>query len=121
MLLTSLAGAQKREVPPRDCDDYWDEWKYCKSLKNRFHYYYTHGGKPAASSGKWTTRPVGNGRRRGVKQPRSGTGEALVQSETARQKERLNNNPVWTIRKRPPVDWHVPLDRDKPQQEDSWN
>ncbi|XP_073415199.1 synaptic plasticity regulator PANTS isoform X2 [Dendrobates tinctorius] len=103
--------------PPRDCEHYWEEWTYCKSLKNRFHHYYTHGGTPACQ--QW--RADYTACREWEKKRSPAAKEALVQSEMARQKERLKNNPVWTMRKRPPVDWHLPLERDKPQQEDSWN
>ncbi|XP_073531316.1 synaptic plasticity regulator PANTS [Phyllobates terribilis] len=103
--------------PPRSCEDYWDEWIYCKSLKNRFHYYYTHGGKPACQQWKADYTAC----REWEKKRSPAAKEALIQSEMTREKERQNNTPVWTMRKRPPVDWHLPLDRDKPQQEDPWN
>ncbi|XP_077317775.1 synaptic plasticity regulator PANTS isoform X1 [Lithobates pipiens] len=93
--------------PPRDCDDYWDEWKYCKSLRHRFHYYYTYGGKPDCQQWKADYTACKEWERRKSQAAK----EALLQSEKARQNEKQNNNPVWTMRKRPPADWHLPLDR----------
>uniref|UniRef100_A0A4W5R5Y0 Synaptic plasticity regulator PANTS n=1 Tax=Hucho hucho TaxID=62062 RepID=A0A4W5R5Y0_9TELE len=43
------SGAMWR--PPRTCDDYWSEFRHCKSLWNRFHNYYAHGTSP--SCGQW--------------------------------------------------------------------
>lgn len=33
--------------PPRACDNYWSEFRHCKSLWNRFHHYYTYGTSPS--------------------------------------------------------------------------
>lgn len=37
---------------PRSCDDYWSEFKHCKSLWNRFHHYYTYGTSPSCQQWK---------------------------------------------------------------------
>lgn len=37
---------------PRSCDDYWSEFRHCKSLWNRFHHYYTYGTSPSCQQWK---------------------------------------------------------------------
>lgn len=37
---------------PRDCDDYWSEFRHCKSLWNRFHHYYAYGTLPSCHQWK---------------------------------------------------------------------
>lgn len=37
---------------PRVCDDYWSEYRHCKSLWNRFHHYYTYGASPSCQQWK---------------------------------------------------------------------
>lgn len=37
---------------PRVCDDYWSEFRHCKSLWNRFHHYYTYGTSPSCQQWK---------------------------------------------------------------------
>ncbi|XP_018412466.1 PREDICTED: UPF0545 protein C22orf39 homolog [Nanorana parkeri] len=93
--------------PPRDCNDYWDEWKHCKSLRHYFHYYYTHGEKPTCQQWKADYAACKEWERTNSQEAK----EALLQSEKARLKEKQNRNPVWTMRKHPPADWHLPLDR----------
>lgn len=43
---------------------------------------------------------------------------ALQMSERIRVEEQRKFTPVWTMRKDPPSDWHMPLTQEKPQ--DSW-
>ncbi|XP_072271752.1 synaptic plasticity regulator PANTS [Pyxicephalus adspersus] len=99
--------------PPRACDDYWDEWKHCKSLRHRFHYYYTHGEKPDCQQWKEDYTVC----KEWEKTKRETDKEALIQSEKARLKEK-RSNPVWMMRKHPPADWHLPLDRENPKLDD---
>ncbi|XP_063820844.1 synaptic plasticity regulator PANTS [Pseudophryne corroboree] len=99
--------------PPRDCNDYWDEWKTCKSLRNRFHYYYTHGGAPSCQQWKADYKTC----KEWEKNRSQAAMEALVESENERQREKLKHNPVWTKRKHPPQDWHLPLNRDNPNKD----
>ncbi|XP_055367195.1 UPF0545 protein C22orf39 homolog isoform X2 [Betta splendens] len=42
----------RRAQPPRVCDNYWSEFKHCKSLSNRFHHYYTYGTTPSCQQWK---------------------------------------------------------------------
>ncbi|XP_068963388.1 synaptic plasticity regulator PANTS isoform X1 [Petaurus breviceps papuanus] len=38
--------------PPRSCEDYWAEWKHCRTLRNLLHHYYTYGETPACAQWK---------------------------------------------------------------------
>uniref|UniRef100_A0A803KDK1 Synaptic plasticity regulator PANTS n=1 Tax=Xenopus tropicalis TaxID=8364 RepID=A0A803KDK1_XENTR len=91
--------------PPRDCDDYWSEWKHCKSLRNHFHNYYTHGKAPECQEWKrdyMTCRDWEKTKSELLK-------ETLQQSERTRLEGKRNNSPVWTLRKNPPPDWCIIL------------
>ncbi|KAM4707198.1 synaptic plasticity regulator PANTS [Discoglossus pictus] len=98
--------------PPRSCDDYWSEWKLCKSLRNLFHNYYTYGTAPACQQWKEDHTSCREWERSRSPQAK----EALQQSENIRLNERQNNTPVWSLRKKPPPDWYLPLDTGKPRQ-----
>ncbi|XP_053326993.1 UPF0545 protein C22orf39 homolog [Spea bombifrons] len=98
--------------PPRDCRDYWAEWKHCISLRNRFHHYYTHGTAPVCQQWKLDYKNCKDWEANMSKEAK----EALRQSEKSRLEERLNHSPVWTLRRKPPPDWYLPLDTDKPKQ-----
>ncbi|MEE6511427.1 hypothetical protein FKM82_017940 [Ascaphus truei] len=98
--------------PPRSCEDYRDEWKLCKSLRNLFHSYYTHGEAPACQQWKNDFSACRDWEKSRSLEAKT----ALRQSETARQVEKQKHPPVWTLRKRPPTDWYLPLDTQKPQQ-----
>ncbi|KAG9487502.1 synaptic plasticity regulator PANTS [Eleutherodactylus coqui] len=93
--------------PPRDCNDYWDEWKHCGSFKNRVHYYYTHGGSPVCQQWKEDYTAC----KQWEKSKSEAAKQALIRSERVRESQRHNGRPVWTMRKQPPADWHRPLDR----------
>ncbi|XP_047448041.1 UPF0545 protein C22orf39 homolog [Mugil cephalus] len=97
--------------PPRICDDYWSEFRHCKSLRNRFHHYYTHGTAPSCQQWKEdynNCREWENHRSAEAK-------EALQKSERKRVAEQTNFKPVWELRQEPPSDWHMPLNQEKPQ------
>ncbi|XP_016288008.2 UPF0545 protein C22orf39 homolog isoform X2 [Monodelphis domestica] len=38
--------------PPRSCEDYWAEWKHCRTIRNFLHHYYTYGESPACDQWK---------------------------------------------------------------------
>ncbi|KAG7481064.1 hypothetical protein MATL_G00062640 [Megalops atlanticus] len=97
--------------PPRSCDDYWSEFRLCKSLWNRFHHYYTFGKTPTCQQWKddyYTCREW-------EKSHSTETKESLQQSERARVAEQRKFSPVWELRTKPPEDWHLPLPQDKRQ------
>ncbi|XP_053556493.1 UPF0545 protein C22orf39 homolog [Bombina bombina] len=98
--------------PPRVCDDYWYEWKHCKSLQNLFHNYYTHGTAPACQQWKADYTAC----REWEKTRSTEAKDAMRQSEKSRQVEKQKYSPVWTLRKNPPPDWYLPLDSGKPRQ-----
>ncbi|KAG8455925.1 hypothetical protein GDO86_001933 [Hymenochirus boettgeri] len=98
--------------PPRDCDDYWYEWKHCKSLQNLFHNYYTYGKAPECQEWKRDYMTCRHWEKTGSESDK----EALRQNEKARLKEKQNRTPVWTQRTKPPSDWYLPLDTGKPRQ-----
>ncbi|XP_029493931.1 synaptic plasticity regulator PANTS [Oncorhynchus nerka] len=101
------SGAMWR--PPRTCDDYWSEFRHCKSLWNRFHNYYAHGTSP--SCGQWKEDYYSC--REWVKNPGPETKESLQQSERNREAEQRKFTPVWDLRRDPPRDWHMPLHQGK--------
>ncbi|XP_032823409.2 synaptic plasticity regulator PANTS [Petromyzon marinus] len=91
--------------PPRSCEMYRAELRLCKSLSNRFHHVYVYGETPNCSHWgrdldlcrEWET--TGNERAK----------EALRANERDRVAEQRKHPPVWKLRSRPPVDWHLPL------------
>ncbi|KAM9548019.1 synaptic plasticity regulator PANTS-like [Salvelinus alpinus] len=101
------SGAMWR--PPRTCDDYWSEFRHCKSLWNRFHNYYAHGTSP--SCGQWKEDYYSC--REWEKNPGPETKESLQQSERNREAEQRKFTPVWDLRRDPPRDWHMPLHQGK--------
>ncbi|KAJ6656532.1 hypothetical protein lerEdw1_003657 [Lerista edwardsae] len=75
-----------------------------------------------ASSGKETMRTAESGKRR--KAPRLSSPpingfrlfqDSLCKSERERVMEKQKHVAVWELRKRPPVDWYLPIDEDKPK------
>ncbi|XP_063313108.1 synaptic plasticity regulator PANTS [Pelobates fuscus] len=94
---------------PRDCSDYWIEWKHCRSLSNRFHNYYTHGIAPECQHWKIDYKSCKDWEATANNEAK----EALRQSENSRLNEKQSYLPVWRLRKKPPADWYLPLDRDK--------
>ncbi|XP_068963390.1 synaptic plasticity regulator PANTS isoform X2 [Petaurus breviceps papuanus] len=91
--------------PPRSCEDYWAEWKHCRTLRNLLHHYYTYGETPACAQWKRDYRHC-------RQWEESGSAEAkrcLWESEQARILAKQKHPPVWTLRQRPPTDWHLPL------------
>uniref|UniRef100_G3NIR6 Synaptic plasticity regulator PANTS n=2 Tax=Gasterosteus aculeatus aculeatus TaxID=481459 RepID=G3NIR6_GASAC len=97
--------------PPRDCDDYWTEFKHCKSLTNCFHHYYAYGTSPSCQQWKEDYHSCKEWEKH--RAPKSK--KALQTSERNRVAEQNNFTPVWTLRQEPPRDWHMPLNQDKPQ------
>ncbi|KAL4646543.1 hypothetical protein GN956_G10062 [Arapaima gigas] len=106
--MTAAATAWR---PPRSCDDYWSEFKQCKSLWNYFHNYYTFGMAPACQQWKADYKAC----REWEKQSSAAAKELLQQSERARVAEQSKFAPVWQLRQKPPDDWHLPLNHNKPQ------
>ncbi|XP_078522461.1 synaptic plasticity regulator PANTS [Lissotriton helveticus] len=98
--------------PPRACDDYWSEWKNCKSLRNRFHYYYTFGEMPSCQ--QWKTDYTAC--REWEKKHSPAAKEALCRSEQSRLEEKKRHEPVWSLRRTPPNEWYLPLRSEKPKQ-----
>ncbi|XP_062999790.1 synaptic plasticity regulator PANTS [Elgaria multicarinata webbii] len=97
--------------PPRPCDDYWNEWKHCKSIQNFFHNYYTYGKVPSCIQWKRDYKHC----REWEKTKSSLAKDSLCKSERERVAEKQKHAPVWELRKRPPADWYLPLDEDKPK------
>uniref|UniRef100_A0A8C5MHL5 Synaptic plasticity regulator PANTS n=1 Tax=Leptobrachium leishanense TaxID=445787 RepID=A0A8C5MHL5_9ANUR len=94
---------------PRECSDYWAEWKHCRSLRNRFHNYYTHGTAPECQQWKLDYKACREWEETASTQAK----DALQQSEKNRLEEQQRYPPVWALRKKPPPDWHLPLDAHK--------
>ncbi|KAM8961523.1 synaptic plasticity regulator PANTS [Pelodytes ibericus] len=105
-------AARDRWRPPRDCNDYWAEWKHCKSLRNRFHNYYTYGTPPMCE--EWKTGYIACNEWQNTRS--SEAKETLQQFEKSMMQEKHKHSPVWTLRKKPPPDWHLPLNTGKPTQ-----
>ncbi|KAM9393271.1 synaptic plasticity regulator PANTS [Pholidichthys leucotaenia] len=97
--------------PPRACEDYWSEFKHCKSLRNRFHYYYVYGTMPSCQQWKEDYHNC----REWEKHKTTETKEALQRSERSRIAAQTNFTPVWELRQEPPRDWYMPLNTEKPQ------
>ncbi|NWS10027.1 CV039 protein, partial [Pachyramphus minor] len=100
--------------PPRPCEDYWGEWKHCRGLRHAFHHYYAHGELP--SCGRWredyeACRAWERHRAAAAQVP-----PGLLRHSPAARGCSYGEGyaPVWTLRKRPPPDWYLPLDQDKP-------
>ncbi|XP_056677388.1 UPF0545 protein C22orf39 homolog isoform X3 [Monodelphis domestica] len=91
--------------PPRSCEDYWAEWKHCRTIRNFLHHYYTYGESPACDQWK---RDYKNCQQ--WEESRSPDAKQLLcQSEQARILAKQKHPPVWTLRQNPPRDWHLPL------------
>uniref|UniRef100_A0A4W6C3E1 Synaptic plasticity regulator PANTS n=1 Tax=Lates calcarifer TaxID=8187 RepID=A0A4W6C3E1_LATCA len=97
--------------PPRACDNYWSEFRHCKSLWNRFHHYYTYGTSPSCQ--QW--QEDYNNCKEWEKHRDIEAKEALQRSERNRVAEQKKFTPVWKLRQDPPRDWHLPLNQEKPQ------
>ncbi|XP_030073290.1 synaptic plasticity regulator PANTS isoform X1 [Microcaecilia unicolor] len=108
---SQLFGAGEGE-PPRACEDYWHEWKHCRSLKNLFHHYYTYGEAPSCQQWKADYSMC----REWEKTRSTEAKDALRQSEKNRLLEKQKHVSVWNIRKSPPKDWYLPLDQGKPKE-----
>nr|XP_023692874.1 UPF0545 protein C22orf39 homolog [Paramormyrops kingsleyae] len=98
--------------PPRMCDDYWNEFNHCKSLWNRFYQYYTFGTIPACQQWKDDYKAC----REWEKRHNAEAKELLQQSERARVAAQSKFAPVWKLRQKPPEDWHLPLNQEKPEE-----
>ncbi|XP_012680962.2 UPF0545 protein C22orf39 homolog isoform X2 [Clupea harengus] len=105
----AMAGSGALWRPPRTCEDYWSEFRHCKSLSNRFHHYYTFGTHPTCEQWK---EDYGNCKE-WEKSHSSQAKEALRESEGSRVAEQRKFTPVWELRKEPPRDWHMPLNQGK--------
>ncbi|XP_005990249.1 synaptic plasticity regulator PANTS isoform X2 [Latimeria chalumnae] len=98
--------------PPRACDDYWSEWKHCKSLRNRFHHYYVYGDAPSCQQWKtdysncreWESRTNPEAK------------EALRESEKQKVVGQKKYSPIWKLRKSPPAEWYLPLQEGNPKE-----
>ncbi|XP_063051713.1 synaptic plasticity regulator PANTS [Engraulis encrasicolus] len=94
---------------PRTCEDYWSEFRHCKSIRNRFHHYYTFGTFPVCGQWKEDYASCKEWEKSNSTQAK----EALRQSERHRVAEQRKFTPVWELRKEPPSDWHMPLNQGK--------
>ncbi|XP_029365576.1 synaptic plasticity regulator PANTS isoform X1 [Echeneis naucrates] len=97
--------------PPRSCEDYWSEFKHCKSFRNRFHYYYAYGASPSCRQWKEDYSNCIEWEKHRSNEAK----EALQMSERNRVAEQKKFTPVWKLRQDPPRDWHMPLNEEKPQ------
>ncbi|KAK2860978.1 hypothetical protein Q7C36_005144 [Tachysurus vachellii] len=95
--------------PPRACDVYLAEFKHCKSLSNRFHHYYTYGTSPVCLQWKDDFEACREWERNCSPHAK----ESLQKSERNRVSEQKNFPPFWEMRKKPPADWHLPLNEAK--------
>ncbi|KAJ0019260.1 hypothetical protein NQD34_006829 [Periophthalmus magnuspinnatus] len=98
--------------PPRVCEDYWSEFRHCKSLLNKFHHYYTYGESPSCQ--QWSQDYKNCKQWESHKDLKAK--EDLQQSERTRVAEQQQFTPVWKLRKEPPKDWHLPLNQEKSQE-----
>ncbi|KAM7415918.1 hypothetical protein PAMA_018131 [Pampus argenteus] len=108
--MDELENPKRKWRPPRACDDYWTEFKHCKSLWHRFHHYYTFGTSPSCHQWKVDY----NNCRKWEKHTSTDAKEALQQSERDRVAQQTNFTPVWQMREAPPSDWNLPLNQEKP-------
>lgn len=128
--------------PPRPCDDYWSEFRHCKSFLNRFHHYYTHGTFTSCQQWKEDYHNCKEWEKHRGTEAKVQFNclssylkleflidnlilfmmfifqEALLKSERNRVAEQKSFTPVWTLRQDPPRDWHMPLNQERPQ--DPW-
>ncbi|XP_051888266.1 UPF0545 protein C22orf39 homolog [Pristis pectinata] len=95
--------------PPRMCDDYWSEWKHCRSVGNLFHHYYAYGEFPSCKQWKTDYKNC----REWEKHKSGETKKALRESEKKRLEEQKRHLLVWELRKNPPAEWHLPLNDGK--------
>ncbi|XP_072101554.1 synaptic plasticity regulator PANTS isoform X1 [Mobula birostris] len=95
--------------PPRMCDDYWSEWKHCRSVRNLFHHYYTYGEYPSCKQWKIDY----NNCREWEKRKSEESKKALCESEKKRLEEQKRHLPIWEMRKNPPAEWYLPLNDGK--------
>ncbi|XP_041084331.1 UPF0545 protein C22orf39 homolog [Polyodon spathula] len=107
----SMADTGTAWRPPRACDDYWSEYKHCKSLLHRFHCYYTLGEAPSCQQWKADYYSC----RDWEKHQTTEAKEALRESERHRVAQQKQHAPVWELRKKPPADWHLPLEYRDPK------
>ncbi|XP_060894584.1 UPF0545 protein C22orf39 homolog [Labrus mixtus] len=103
-------SAERPWRSPRACDDYWSEFRHCKSLRNHFHHYYTHGTSPSCQQWKEDYKNC----REWEKSRSAEAKEALQRSERNRVEEQKKFTPVWELRRDPPKDWHMPLNQERP-------
>ncbi|XP_036954099.1 UPF0545 protein C22orf39 homolog isoform X3 [Acanthopagrus latus] len=99
------------ETTPRVCDDYWSEFRHCKSFWNRFHNYYAFGAAPSCQQWKEDY----NNCIEWEKYRSAAAKEALQTSERNRVAEQTKFTPLWKLRQGPPKDWHLPLNQGKPE------
>ncbi|XP_020776050.2 UPF0545 protein C22orf39 homolog [Boleophthalmus pectinirostris] len=97
--------------PPRTCEDYWSEFRHCKSLLNKFRHYYTYGDSPCCQ--QWREDYKNCKQWESHQDPKAK--EDLLTSERNRVAEQHKFTPVWKLRKEPPKDWHMPLNQEKSQ------
>ncbi|KAG2470716.1 UFD1 protein, partial [Polypterus senegalus] len=96
---------KKLEDPPRPCDDYWSEFKHCRSFQHLFHSYYTFGSAPSCQQWKLDYYSCQEWEKHHSAQAK----DALQASERKRVEEKQRYKPVWELRKKPPHDWYLPL------------
>ncbi|CAG5924586.1 synaptic plasticity regulator PANTS [Menidia menidia] len=97
--------------PPRVCEDYWSEFRHCKSLTHFFHHYYAYGTTPSCQQWKEDYNYCREWEKHRSKEAK----EALQKSERNRLAQQKNFIPVWELRQEPPSDWHAPLNQQNKQ------
>ncbi|XP_049620534.1 UPF0545 protein C22orf39 homolog [Suncus etruscus] len=91
--------------PPRPCEAYRAEWKLCRSARHFLHHYYVHGERPNCEQWKQDLQSCQDWeKRRSAEAQRS-----LCDSERSRIQATQKHGMVWTLRQKPPADWHLPL------------
>ncbi|XP_036434772.1 UPF0545 protein C22orf39 homolog [Colossoma macropomum] len=109
--VSAMAGSTLPWRPPRECDAYWSEFRHCKSLRHRFHHYYTYGMSPLCEQWKEDYDACKEWERTQSTHAK----ECLQKSERNRVSDQRKFTPVWELRQSPPPDWHMPLNQDRPQ------
>ncbi|XP_041856191.1 UPF0545 protein C22orf39 homolog isoform X2 [Melanotaenia boesemani] len=98
--------------PPRVCEDYWSEFRHCKSFRNFFHHYYTYGTTPSCQQWKDDYHNCREWEEHRNKDTKVKLCRKVRGTEWQSKK---NFIPVWNLRQEPPEDWHMPLNQENPR------
>nr|XP_039259598.1 UPF0545 protein C22orf39 homolog [Styela clava] len=108
-------AANKQETPGgdkeqkiRDCSDYYEEYKACKSLSNKIQTYYAFGYyKKKSECQSW--KEMFNLCKKCTLENDEEAKQTLVAMEKANADDVIRNRTnIWTYRDEPPPMWHFP-------------